>query len=114
MPGSRIGFRVREARQPQQEPVLSQALGDVVTPEPVFALRSRTARSADEAAHCRIRGAIRGQSDDLEVGTNELAADDELQRQILGGRMRSHDSGHGTDRKSTRLNSSHSQISYAV
>ena len=37
-----------------------------------------------------------GQRDDCEpIVADELAADDELERQLFGGRMRSHDSGHG-------------------
>ena len=81
-----------------------QALGKVVSTDAVFAFGCGAARPRDEPADRRISLPVFGEHHHLEpvVGNcsrarvaNELAANDQLERKLLGRRMRTHHAGHG-------------------
>src|SRR2546430_7826641 len=61
----------------------------------------------------RLAGGIQAESDPGEGGGGE-GRDDRPQGHVRGDRRQAGDPERDQDRKSTRLNSSHSQISYAV
>src|SRR5205085_10891160 len=77
----------------------------------VFASKSRNCYHSPSAREALRPALLRPVTDDTETeGSHRIHAE----RRGARGRLRAAQDAPGRDRKSTRLNSSHSQISYAV
>src|SRR5437773_12548369 len=81
----------------------------LIPPQPISTLFPYTTLFRSEILHrCFIRALVTAKKADQNVGGDRHRLESDIQRHQI------HGSGHKQDRKSTRLNSSHITISYAV